>query len=464
MLASTNMMISGFEPEKIHKDAIRILNKIGLEVSEEKIRQRVNKRLLVKGKRVFFEKRIIEDFVEKIRKAEVQNAKPNDRKLTIGPSSLSFYFIDPQTQEIKPYDTKTLSSFTRLVSSLSEEGIISGGIPGYPSDIRPFPLQIITQYYIDCCYNKRPHCPMLVYTPEIMRFIMEMAKVMEHQIGIGVEPISPLKFAGTSINLALEFFSEEPYIGLDPMPMMGISAPLDWDAAWSQSVAVNLGSYIIFRVLGFKKVSPPSFRLFPASMLSAIIWFGSPQYFMALLTKKKIREFYNLSPGGADSMLTLAKVPGPQASIEKSVQTVLAAMAGFRGCGGAGTLAIDEIFSPQQLMIDIEIRDYVENISKEYIEYKERGIKDTLQLIEEGLKGDFLGSETTLNNWKSFYWIPTLFDQTTRSRWQESKKKILNTAWDLAEERIKKCDYELVGEKRTKLDKIMFKAKNTFVR
>ena len=38
-------------------------------------------------------------------------------------------------------------------------------------------------------------------------------------------------------------------------------------------------------------------------------------------------------------------------------------MAEFRGCGGAVTLAIDDIFSPQQLMID-DVNLYVDSTEK----------------------------------------------------------------------------------------------------
>ena len=41
-------------------------------------------------------------------------------------------------------------------------------------------------------------------------------------------------------------------------------------------------------------------------------------------------------------------------------------MAGFREFDGAGTLGIDKIFSPQELMIDVEIKKYVENMIKKY--------------------------------------------------------------------------------------------------
>jgi len=443
-----------FDPQRVHKDAVRILCEMGFKVPDEKIRDQLGQRLTVKGERVFFGEEIVEEFTREIRTAEVRLSKLEDGKLIIFPSGWSPYFVDPETLEIKPYDTKTLSDFAKLVCSLTDDGVVAGGVPGFPLDV-PSQLQFITQYYINCLYNTKPSAPGTAYTPEIMEFLIEMAEVMGHQIGVGVQPISPLTLAGSSVEVAIEFSHRDVEIWLDPMPMMGISAPLDWYAAWAQAVAENLGSYIMLRILGLKKIGL-SLRLFPASMLSGMIFFGSPQYLTSLLTRKKVREFYNLSSPGAESMLTLAKLPDPQAAAEKGIQMALAAMAGFRTFEGAGTLAIDEVFSPQQLMIDIEIKNYVENILKE-LSGEMSTSEDMIQLVREGLEGSFLSAGTTFDRWRSFYWLPSLFDQTSRAKWEGNKRKILDRAWESAQERISKYEYELEGDKRreftpTKLD------------
>ena len=452
-MVHTEFTLEGFDARVVHEDAVRILCEIGLKVPDSGIKNRLGRSLSVKGEKVLFGEEVVEEFTEEIRSS--RPPEPDDGKLTIFPSGWSSYFVDPETSEVKPYDTKTLSDFTKLVSSLADEGVVAGGVPGFPLDVPP-QMQVITQYYINCLYNRRPSAPGIAHSSEIMKFLVEMANVMEHEVHVGVEPISPLTFAGSSVEVALEFSHMDPYIWLDPMPMMGISAPLDWHAAWAQAVAENLGSYVILRILGLKKIGL-SFRLFPASMLSGMIFFGSPQYLTSLLTRKRIREFYNLPPGGAESMLTLAKLPDPQAAAEKCAQTTLAALAGFRTFDGAGTLAIDEVFSPQQLMIDIEIKNYVENILKEL---GGRAFpSDALELVKEGIDGSFLSAGTTLDRWRSFYWLPELFDQTSRAKWEEKGRKILDRAWELAKERIPKYDYELEGSRRRKLEEIVQKAK-----
>jgi len=109
--------LEGFDPRSVHENAVRILCEIGFKVPDCKIRDRLGRSLTVKGERVLFGEEVVEEFTEEIRSS--RPPEPDDGKLTIFPSGWSSYFVDPETSEVKLYDTKTLSDFTKLVSSLA---------------------------------------------------------------------------------------------------------------------------------------------------------------------------------------------------------------------------------------------------------------------------------------------------------------------------------------------------------
>jgi trimethylamine:corrinoid methyltransferase-like protein len=60
----------------------------------------------------------------------------------------------------------------------------------------------------------------------------------------------------------------------------------------------------------------------------------------------------------------MAKRPGVQAAAEKGASAVVGALAGSSSFMGAGTLSLDEVFSPEQLAIDREIADYALRVAQ----------------------------------------------------------------------------------------------------
>jgi trimethylamine:corrinoid methyltransferase-like protein len=456
-LVNIEALIDGFDPAKVHREAIGILSKIGLKVPREDVREELllKEGVKVVGERCLFDEDLVEGFAEELR-GRVRTRKEQEEDFKLISSRWPFFYVEPETLQVKPLTVKALGDFTRLLDSLKEEGVM-GSIPGWPQDVPP-PMRPIMQYYIECRFSRSPGFPGATFQVEIMEFLREMADVMGQGFTIGIETFSPLVFGGNSLNIALHYRDELESVGLDPMPIMGVSAPMNFEAGWAQSVAENLGAYTALRLLGFKYVHP-SFRLFPASMASGGIAFGSPEYFLLLLTRSEIHRFYNIPLGMAESMLTTAKLPDQHAATEKSVQTAYAALAGYRRFEGAGMLALDEIFSPQQLIVDIEIRDYIEKSVK----WMGESEADIMELVMEGLdKGEFLSAELTVNRWREFYWIPKLFKQTSRAQWEERAKKVLDEAWEIARSKISTHEYELDGYRRRELERIVERAKLAF--
>ena len=139
---------------------------------------------------------------------------------------------------------------------------------------------------------------------------------------------------------------------------------------------------------------------------------------------------------------------------------MIARMYGFNSVGGAGNLGMDQIFSCQQLIIDLEIKNFVNSIGASFGE----GLQETDRIVaevKEGIEqGSFLGVDSTLDHLYDYSWRPILFSLSAygRSDWQS----VLSKANTIAEEKIAqnaKYEYELTGDKRKELDKILQRAK-----
>ncbi len=72
-------------------------------------------------------------------------------------------------------------------------------------------------------------------------------------------------------------------------------------------------------------------------------------------------RFYGHQTGGAPGNIhVMSKIPDVQSAADKAAIMAVGAHLGARWFGSAGTLSLDEIFSPTQLILDCEIRDWVQ--------------------------------------------------------------------------------------------------------
>ena len=445
--------LKGFDVQRVWEGAVEILGKIGFKIENPKIIRRLEVQLPVKNGWVRFPRELLEVYAQEIRdRAGDVPALPGD-KIVIFNSPFNNRYIDPETNQDKPYDCKAIAEHTKLACQLTQEGLMAGRVTGYPCDVPPR-MQLLMLTYVDCIYNTAPRAHCTLNEPAQLKYVCEIAELFGLKRGLDTELISPLKFIGGSIDTAFEYIDQDISVSIGPMPILGVTAPMDWHMGFAQTVAENLGSYIIFRLAGFEKVGLPPFRLFVPNMQTAMIYFSSPKHIMALLARRKVCEFFGLSAQFAELLLVTAKRPGCQAAAEKMAGCLLGKMFGFKRLAGAGGLWLDVIFSPVQLMIDVEICNYVNSIEADFA-YQQL---DLIEVMEAGLAaGGFLDADMTLSNFNRFIWRPKLFDLSPRASWTGTA--MCQKARGLAEAKTAEYDYELTGQKREQLERIMARAR-----
>ena len=451
--------LNALDMGRIWDGALKILGDVGLAVAGEKIRRIIAGKLPLKDGRVCIPAETAEHYADEIR-SRFGGEQPPDPSADIqmGVSSLNSYWLDPADGRMKLHDTEAVIRNTRLLRQLADEGLVGGSVAGVPQDV-PARMQFLMAHYINCVYSREPFRWSISHSETMLRYVLEIADVMGLSKSIGTEMISPLKFMDQSIDLAIDFHSQGVAVGIDPMPILGVTAPADWHIAWAQSVAENLGSYVIFRECGVENLGVPSFRLFLPNPTSCTTYFSSPQHICALLARRKVRAFFNLLTPAAELMLVTSKVADQQAAMEKMAGCLLGKLCGFSRIEGAGGLWMDEIFSPQQLLIDIEIKHFVEGITADFDEPE----RDIVAVMKEGVRsGSFMAADLTLDRFREFLWKSELFDLRPRGAWEGDHHTLLNKAAHIAEEKAAAYTYDLTDHRREALDRIMARARLTW--
>lgn len=457
--------------ERIEETAIRILEETGIAVLDDGMLEKLlSCGFPVKGNRVFVERKLFREFIEAGRKLNGYGFSEKPQPVKINSSQIELSVLtypqnihDIETDKIVPFTTDRLIEATRLVDVLSSRGV-RWSPPGCPVDVPP-PLQPVVQYWVAAVYSRHGRHPVDPKSEESIPYVMEMAEVMGHPIRhLPIYVFSPLTLGGESLKCAIKFRDKLSGVGVSNMSSLGCTAPINAGDAFALAIAEVVGSAILVREVIGLPVNW-SVRICPMDLHSMAMVLGSPEDFLLQLANSEVNAYFHGTSWhpAMGGLHTNAKLPGPQACIEKASLMTAGALLGGRWFGYAGDLSLDEVFSPEQLLYDIEIKDHVQRIVA--------GIdvdcdpERCLQDVREGLKyRTFMALDTTAEKYRDVYWFPELFERQFLAAWQgEGAVTIRKRAHEMIRELLRAHDYELELELRSKLDKILARAKKEFV-
>ena len=452
-------LVEPLDTARIREGALRILSEIGLAVPSAEVRDRLSGAgLRVAGERVFFDVERAAALIE--RQRSQPTPEPRGASLRLHSGSHALFHFDPEARCLSPLTVTVLEAYTKLLGGLAQSGMIASAFcPGQPADVEPR-VAALTQQLLAARFLPDP--PLYAYSLADAPHVAEMARILGKGVGVGVHPVSPLMLGGEEFELALRMIDEGTLASVTaaPMPVMGVTAPLDWVAGWAQAVAEAVGTAVALEALGAHQCSAFA-ALYVADMHTGGLVYGPPEHALITLTEAKVnREILGNSRRGAKALYTTARTPDPQAALDKTAHTLVALLAGYRELGGVGVLAVDEVFSPQQVFIDFDIVSHAWQIVQGLGETGGEG--DVVALVNDGLLQPerFLGAAATVERFRDFYWSPQLLnDRRSAKAWLSDPTDALARAGERAREMIAAYDYELDDERLSALRAVVDSAR-----
>jgi trimethylamine--corrinoid protein Co-methyltransferase len=254
-----------------------------------------------------------------------------------------------------------------------------------------------------------------------------------------VEPISPLQFPETGLDVMLEFIEYGQPVSFGPMAQVTATGPGTIAGTLAQENAEILAGIVIAQA--YHPGTPVMYGGIPHIMdpRTSICSFGSPEQGLMAIAMTQMGKFYGL-PVYINVNLTDAKTLDAQAGMEKVGSLLLGALAGGDLLGHAGIVGTDHGGSLPWLVIDNEAMAYARRVVKGF------GIdpqKLALDVVEEvGPGGHFLTHPHTLANYRQELWIPgPVWTRDPYERWAEKGGQTIS---DRAAERVQKIlgDYQ----------------------
>jgi trimethylamine--corrinoid protein Co-methyltransferase len=455
------------QAERVHQTALKILQEVGLEVAPDNAREAmVAQGFRVRGKRIFFEPQAVEEYLASLRARHAREEQlapepgPDDGKLYLSTGVYAHHVHDLDADRIVPYTTEKLVEMTRLVDVLSERGVYSPA-PGYPLDVAPA-LQPVAKYRVGALYSRQGEWPVDPISAESIPYVMEMAEVMGHPLrSLPVYVFSPLRLAGESLLAAMRFRDRLERIHVSDMPSVGGTAPVLPFGALALAVAEVLGAAVTLQILtGLPVEFGVGVHAFDLRFGSMV--FGSPEAYLFGQLNAEINEYYtpwhrHERGQAAAGIHVRANYPGAQPAAEKASLMTAGALIGARWFDGAGILAVDEVFSAEQLLVDCEIKDQVERLLAG-LELGEGGY-DWVEEVRRGVKESFMALDSTLDSYRTTYWHPQLFDRGfLASQGYEGRRKLAERARDMVRTYVARHEYRLDDMRRQEIDRIWERA------
>jgi len=235
-----------------------------------------------------------------------------------------------------------------------------------------------------------------------------------------LEPISPLRFPRTGLDILFETRKVPLPVPIGPMAQIGMSAPATVAATLAQETAEILAGVCAVQLIG--PGTPVCFGGIPHAfdMSTAQIVFGGPEQGLMAVAMTEMGKSYGL-PVYINVGLTDSKTVDAQAGLEIGASLLAGALAGADIFGHLGITGADQGASPEMLVFQHEAVGYLERILRG-IEIDDETL--ALDLIDRvGPRGSFIAEEHTMLHFRRELWMPKILDRHFYERWSEQGRR-----------------------------------------
>jgi len=268
---------------------------------------------------------------------------------------------------------------------------------------------------------------------------------------------------GESVEIVLRHSRHPKSVRAANMAGVGTTLPIHIGDAFAVSLAEVIGSAVLLRDALSPEIEVTwSSGFNPTDFSTGSMVLGAPEYVLLLVLRDQANSYMHrelCQPKFQGGIWSMAKLPGAQACAQKSSMMTLAALFDQRRFSFAGALSLDEVYSPEQLLYDLEIKDHVSRLVRGFDDPREpdRCLSDLEQAVKEG---GFIGLETTARLFRSVYWAPSLFERSPLGNWRTlGSPSLRERAATLLKQALLRHDYRLAPEPQSQIDTILHRAR-----
>mgnify|MGYP001405825308 CR=1 FL=1 len=381
----------------------------------------------------------------------------------------SIMVIDVETDQVRPATRQDLRDLIRLVRSFG----MGGSYPCTPQDVPPL-MRALECFRI--CWQESDNIKPFDYmdirqTP----YLLEMHRVMGKPFVINVNIPHAMTISEHDIDIFLKYYpvwkrnhAEIGFYSICDYPMLGVCKPITATGCLASYLAQSFGAYMLFKLFDPEVEMLPRLSAGMPVDLRTMCWaYGSPRrHLYDYLNSQALPALCGLTPFDylpeSGSLDTGSCAVDARAGMEKMASALVAAMQGARVFCGAGNLAVDDLFSGVQLVIDVEIFEYVKEVVRSFSPHPDivtlDGLYDVLRDTALGAE-EFYSHPDTASKVRSLLPVSPRRPHEKLRSWLEHGQNMKDRAREECLERIRnQPPYTLDEHKRRELDNICARA------
>jgi trimethylamine--corrinoid protein Co-methyltransferase len=171
-------------------------------------------------------------------------------------------------------------------------------------------------------------------------------------------------------------------------------------------------------------------------MMTGCFQYGRPEQTLLNIAGAQTARALGAHYGGHGGLAD-AKEPGYEAAFQKTASAIYNAQSSGHGHIVCGLLAVDELFSPEQLVLDAEALSWLQRLGRGF-EVNEETL--ALNVVDSvGWGGQYLSEEHTAEQFKNSLWMPEIFSRESLGRWSNNHARGEREA---AKDRVKSILYD----------------------
>lgn len=421
-------------PEKVQRivdTAVQLLEQTGLSVRNDALAKRLSQAgFEVRGQHVLVPAAVSCGFLERWRQRVRDEDAPQADRFDGWRQPLTGYFneycanlLPAAEKKPVPFTVDRLIQATDTAAHLCRLYGQTPGVVGQPGDV-PGELQSLTRCLVGMLCTPGPY-PMEPCSMLSAAYLFRLADLCGQRIRkLNVYMATPLYFGGESVDIALAFAGRIERIKVTSMPALGCNAPLDLESALCLGLAESMGGAAVMETLT-GLTCDFLVQLHPFDFWAVNFVYGTPE--TQLLSEAAVD--FNAALRGVKSerrranIHVMAKTPGVQAAAEKSAMITAGVRGGAVSFSGIGTLSLDEIYSPVQAALDMEMLEQAGRLRGGWPCDEPQDAADMLRRIREGLDAGYMNTDLTLDCLADCVWHSRLFTRYTLAEYHRRDER-----------------------------------------
>lgn len=419
--------------EQIHMSTLEVLERTGVRIPHPKALELLDGAgAWVDGDRVRIPAWLVEDSIRKAPSRIVLGRRDGTRSVFLeedkswfGPSLDCIDYLDPATEERRPFTSKDCRITAKIADALPNFSWVMtiGMAADAPADIadRVIAREVLSHCekpFVFCCKDGKSARD--IYEMAVLiaggEAHFQRAPTLVHYS----EPISPLMYYGPAVEKVL-FCAEKgiPLINF-PAPQAGGTSPMTFAGTIVQGSAESLSGLVLVQLV--QPGAPFIYGAFTTvmDMQTTIFSYGAPEMSLMVAAMAQMAQHYKL-PFFGTAGCTDAKFPDPQAAAEVAFSCLSSALSGANLIHDAGSwIDHGSLVSPAFMVLVNEVLDMVQQFMLG-IPIREETL--ALELIDRiGPGGHYLNEDHTMDHFREV-WYSKLFDRTIYDVWQKQGAK-----------------------------------------